>query len=72
MDTGTIAIYGLLCVLAVGAGVGLRFIVYTMLVKNGQWLPEKAKSVATISSITIACVLILLIVGNGFLSMQHH
>ncbi|HEY9714413.1 MAG TPA: hypothetical protein V6C72_13160, partial [Chroococcales cyanobacterium] len=67
MDS-TIGLYCVVGVVAIGIAVGLRFVVYMMLVKNARWLPEKATKVANITSAVAAGVSLLLIVGNAVIN----
>ncbi|HEY9678104.1 MAG TPA: hypothetical protein V6C76_08840 [Drouetiella sp.] len=60
--------YVILAVAAIVISIAVRFVVYTMLVKNSRWLPEKATKVANISSGVIAAVGILAIVGKALLT----
>ena len=42
--------YVILAVAAIAIAIALRFVVYTMLVKNSRWLPERATKVANLTS----------------------
>ena len=44
MDMGSVYVYAIIGLAAVGIGVFLRYIVYTVLVKNGRWLPERGQT----------------------------
>lgn len=67
MDS-TVGLYCIVAVVALGISIGLRFVTYTLLVKNGRWLPEKATKVANLTSAIAAGLSLLLIVGNAFLN----
>ncbi|MBS1957466.1 MAG: hypothetical protein JST89_24985 [Cyanobacteria bacterium SZAS-4] len=60
--------YVILAVAAIAIAIALRFVVYTMLVKNSRWLPEKATKVANIVSGGAAGVALLAIVGKALLT----
>lgn len=61
-----LVVYALVALVSVVVGVLLRFIVYTWLVKNNRWLPEKATKVANITS-GAAIGLALVAIGCNFL-----
>jgi mannitol-specific phosphotransferase system IIBC component len=60
--------YGVLSVMAIGIGIALRYGVYTMLVKNNGWLPEKATKVANIVGASGLSLILLVLVGRAFLT----
>lgn len=60
--------YVVLAVIAIVIAIALRFVVYTMLVKNNRWLPEKATKVANITSGVTVGVALLAIVGKALLT----
>jgi hypothetical protein len=60
--------YVILTVVGIAVAVGVRQIVYTMLVKNSRWLPEKATKMANIASGATALLAILAIVGKALLT----
>jgi hypothetical protein len=60
--------YVILAAAAIAIAVALRFIVYTMLVKNSRWLPEKATKVANLSSGIVATLALLAIIGKALLT----
>jgi hypothetical protein len=64
----TLGLYAVLSVAAIVIAVGLRFIVYTLLVKNGGWLPEKATKVANTTSVVVVVVSLMAICGNAVMS----
>jgi hypothetical protein len=64
----TLVLYGLISVAAIVIAVGLRFLVYTILVKNSKWLPEKATKVANTTSIVAVVIALVAIVGNAVMS----
>jgi hypothetical protein len=60
--------YVILAVVSIGIAIGVRMAVYTILVKNSRWLPEKATKTANIvSGVTIA-VAILAILGKALIT----
>ncbi len=59
--------YVILAVAAIAIAIALRFVVYTVLVKNSRWLPEKATKVANIASGAIGGLALLAIVGKALL-----
>jgi hypothetical protein len=60
--------YGILSVAAVVIGIALRFGVYTVLVKNSGWLPEKATKTANWSSGIIVLIALVALLGNAVIS----
>lgn len=60
--------YVILAIAAIAIAIALRFVVYTMLVKNSRWLPEKATKVANIASGAVAGLVLLAIVGKALLT----
>lgn len=56
--------HAILAVVAIILGVVTRFGVYSVLVKNNRWLPEKATKVANISAISVAILGIVAVVAN--------
>lgn len=60
--------YVILAVAAIAIAIALRFVVYTMLVKNNRWLPEKATKVANITSAVTVGLALLAIVGKALLT----
>ena len=63
-----VGLYGVISAAAIVIAIGLRFVVYTMLVKNSRWLPEKATKVANITSIAVVVIALIAIVGNAMMS----
>jgi len=60
--------YVILTILSIGVAIGVRMAVYTILVKNSRWLPEKATKMANLTSgITIA-VAIVAILGKALIT----
>ncbi len=64
----TLGLYGLITVAAMVIAVGLRFLVYTVLVKNSKWLPEKATKVANTASMVTIGLAIVCMIGNALLA----
>jgi hypothetical protein len=64
----TLGLYGVIGVAAIVIAAGLRFVVYTVLVKNSRWLPEKATKVANTTSLVTIVVALVAIVGNAVIS----
>jgi len=64
----TLGLYGLISGAAIVIAVGLRFVVYTVLVKNSRWLPEKATKVANTACIVAIVLALVAIVGNAVMS----
>lgn len=60
--------YVILVGASIAIAVALRFAVYTMLVKNSRWLPERATKVANMTSGIAVGVAILAIVGKALLT----
>ena len=60
-------LHAILAVVAIVLGVVARFGVYSVLVKNNRWLPEKAAKVANISAIGIAVLGLIAVVANVFM-----
>jgi len=64
----TLGLYGLISGAAILIAVGLRYVVYSFLVKNSKWLPEKATKVANTTCVVIIAIALVAIVGNAMLS----
>jgi hypothetical protein len=64
----TLGLYGLISAAAIVVAIGLRFIIYTVLVKNGRYLPEKATKVANMTSVVTIVIALVAIVGNAMMS----
>jgi hypothetical protein len=64
----TLGLYGVIGIAAIVIAVGLRFVVYTILVKNSRWLPEKATKVANTTSIVTIVIAIVAIGANAMIS----
>jgi hypothetical protein len=64
----TLGLYGLISGAAILIAVGLRFVVYTVLVKNSKWLPEKATKVANTTCVVAIAIALVLIAGNAMIS----
>lgn len=64
----TLGLYGVLGVAAIVIAIGLRFVVYTVLVKNNGLLPEKATKVANTTSVVVIVVALVAMVGNAMIS----
>lgn len=60
--------YAILSVSAVVIAVVLRFGIYTMLVRFGRWLPEKATKVANIASIAVAVIGLGVVIGKAVIT----
>jgi len=60
--------FAILAVLTVVLAVGLRYVVYMMLVKFNRWLPEKAKKIANVTSCVAGGIALLAVVGRACLS----
>lgn len=60
-------LHAILAVVAIVLGVVTRFGVYSVLVKNSRWLPEKAAKVANISAIAVAVLGLAAVVANIFM-----
>ncbi len=60
--------YVILAVAAIAIAIALRFVVYTMLVKNSRWLPERATKVANMTSGIAVGLAIAAIVGKALLT----
>ncbi len=60
--------YAILSVSAVVIAVVLRFGIYTMLVKFGRWLPEKATKVANIASVLAAVIGLGVVIGKAVIT----
>ncbi|HEY9776280.1 MAG TPA: hypothetical protein V6C81_21130 [Planktothrix sp.] len=63
----TFGLYGLITGAAIVIAVGLRFLVYTLLVRNSKWLPEKATRVANTASIVTVGVALVCMIGNALM-----
>ena len=57
--------HAILAVVSIILGVVTRFGVYSVLVKNSRWLPEKATKVANISAIVVAIFGIVAVIANA-------
>jgi putative Mn2+ efflux pump MntP len=64
----TLGLYGLIFGAAILIAVGLRFVVYSFLVNNSKWLPEKATKVANTTCVVAIAVALVLIAGNAVMS----
>lgn len=60
--------YVALTVVALGIAVGVRQIVYTMLVKQSRWLPEKATKMANIGAGVTIGVAVLALIGKALIT----
>lgn len=59
--------HAILAVVSIILGVVTRFGVYSVLVKNNRWLPEKATKVANISAIVVAILGLVAVMANAFM-----
>lgn len=64
----TLGLYGLISAAAILIAVGLRFLVYTVLVNNSKWLPEKATKVANTTCVVTIALALVAIAGNAMMS----
>jgi len=64
----TLGLYAVIGIAAVVIAFGMRFVVYTVLVKNSGWLPEKATKVANTSSVVTIVIAVVAIGLNAMMS----
>ncbi len=64
----TLGLYAVIGVAAIVIAVGMRFVVYTVLVKNNGILPEKATKAANTTSVAVLVVAVAAMVVNAMIS----